>query len=203
MNKPLLLALTALATAAVSAPAHADTWTPKTELVPSNAAAIRVVEPEGYTFTIEGRTDTAPAVFNLANRDQYVVVDAYAPDGAHWQQKIEVRAYTQTVLRLHHQKDAPPPPAPAQAAPTYVGVLYNTTHLCPKLSDRFAVRFDITSAAGTVTHVLEPRSRVDVTLAGGTYTLRQFTARNGAWEFASSQTLTVKKDGWMAGMECK
>ena len=160
-----------------------------------------MLEPEGYRFTVDGRSDTAPAVFPVSNRDQYILVEATAPSGAHWQQKIEVRAYTQTVLRLRHAADTPPPTATPAAR--FVGVLYNTTHRCSKAADRVSIRLDITTGTQTLTtNVLEPRSRADVTLAAGSYTVRRYNQRNGAWEYGGSQPLTVAKDGWTFGIEC-
>jgi hypothetical protein len=184
-----------------SATAHADTWTQTAELVASDRAAIRVLEPEGYTFTVNGRTDTSPAVFALPNTDQYILVEATAPNGAHWQQKVEVRAYTQTVLRVRHVVDRPKDERPQSA--TFVGVLYNTTHLCRKETDRIAWRFDVTADGRTLTsNVLEPRSRADLSLPAGTYAVRRYTQRAGQWEFAATQSLTVTKDGWVYGIGC-
>jgi len=202
MTRTLLPTICILAAAST---AHADTWTPTVELVPADVATVRVLEPDGYRFTIDGRSDTAPAVFTVANRDQYVVVEATAPDGATWKQKIEVRSYNQTVLRLRHERPAPAaePKQPSAPAATYVGVLFNTTHLCRKTTERVSVRFDIVSGNQVLTsNALEPRSRADVSVPAGEYTVRKYVARNKEWEFAGSQTLSVSKDGWVHGARC-
>lgn len=180
--------------------ARADEWSHTVELQAADAATIRVVEPEGYQLTIDGRTETAPAVFPVANRDAYVLLGVRAPSGATWERKIEVKAWHQSVVRIRH---AAARPAAAPPAATYVGVVANTTHLCKAAADRRDLRVEFVSGATIVKTVEAPvRSRVDVELPAGEYRVRRYLRGPSGWELSSAGTFTVDKDGWTYHYSC-
>lgn len=183
---------------------HADSWSHTTEVNQARSTSIRIVEPEGYQVTVEGRTDTVPAVFALADADAYVVLAMVSPGGARWEKKIEVKAYRQTVVRVTHRADAPAPKtAPTAAKATFIGILANTSHLCRKESDRGAVRIEMVSDGTTVgAYDVAARSRVDAKLPAATYQVRLFLAGTSGWEYRSTQTFEVKKDGWVFDYGC-
>jgi hypothetical protein len=179
--------------------AFADSWSHTTDSQPAQSSSVRVVEPEGYQVTINGRADTVPAVFTLPNADAYVALSIVAPNGASWEKKIEVKPYRQTVVRITHKADAPNPARTAPAAkPSHVGILFNTSHLCRNAKDRGAVRLEWIDGANSVaTYDVPMKSRLDVKLAAGEYSVRVYApGTSGNWEYRTTVKHTVSKDGW-------
>jgi hypothetical protein len=182
--------------------AFADEWSHTTSFESANAASIRVVEPEGYQVTINGRTDNAPAVFSVPNADNYILMTVAAPSGAQYERKVEVKAYRQTVVRIRHvAAAAPKKEAPAKRA-SFIGVVANTTHLCGA-KDRRDIRVEFVLGADVIKAVDVPmRSRVDAELPGGEYRIRRFLRTSNGWEFAATETLTITKDAWLYHWGC-
>jgi hypothetical protein len=184
----------------ISVPAIAaaeDRWSHTEEFQPASSASIRVVEPEGYQVTINGRTDNAPAVFAVPNADTYYVMTIRAPSGATWERKLEVRQWKQNVVRVRHGVDNAAPAA------SYVGVVANTTHLCKKASDRRDLRVEFVLGADIVKTIdVALRSRVDVALPAGEYRVRRYLRNQDAWEFAGTQNQTINADAWLIHYRC-
>ncbi len=179
----------------IPAVAHADEWTFTQEVSASQGTSIRVVEPEGYTVTVNGKTETVPHVFAVDNADNYYAVRLTAPDGATWEKKIEVKAYKQTAIRARHVKGAAEPPS-ADKPRTFVGVAANLSHVCKKSSERRQIRLDFVADKVVKSIVLESRSREDLELAAGTYSVRLYIPQNGEWAYHRTTEQVVGKDGW-------
>ncbi|MBA3452076.1 MAG: hypothetical protein H0T42_03145 [Deltaproteobacteria bacterium] len=194
----------ALSLACILIPAIAaaeDRWSHTEDFQPASSASIRVVEPEGYQVTINGRTDSAPAVFAVPNADNYYVMTLRAPSGATWERKLEVRQWKQNVVRVRHGVDTVATPASAPAK--YVGVVANTTHLCKKVSDRRDMRIELVLGADIIKSIdVAVRSRVDVELPAGEYRVRQYLRNQDAWELAGTQKHTVSADAWTIHFRC-
>lgn len=197
--------LVVVAALVIAAPAVAvaDDWSHTQEFQNAQTASIRVVEPENYKVTVNGRTDTTPAVFPVDNADNYLVVRFEAPSGASWERKIEVKAYRQTVLRVKHVAAKADAPKDAPKGRTFIGVVANTSHLCKAAKDRTQVRLDFVNDSGVVKSVtLDARSRKDVELPAGKYSIRRFTPFKGEWAYAGVGDLVVEKDSWTFQYGC-
>jgi hypothetical protein len=190
---------------ALTSHAHADTWSHTAEQQRSRSTSIKVTEPEGYRITVNGRTDTIPALFDVADADAYVELEVEAPSGATWHRKIEVKAYRQTAVRIRHTasvKAAPEKERTPRAA-AFIGVAANTTHLCGK-RDRSDIRVQFVLANERVKTVdLAVRSRADVELPAGQYRIRRFHRGRQGWDLAGTQALEVTKDGWIYNWGCE
>lgn len=195
------LALVAAIAVLAPAVAYADEWTPSQDFQRSQVASLRVVEPEGYKVTVNGRADTAPAVFNFDNADNYVLVRFEAPGGASWEKKIEVKAYHQTVLRVRHVKAVAAAPD-NKAVRTYVGVAANTSHLCKKPAERVAIKMEIVKETVVKSFELQPKSTLNVDLPEGTYDVRVYKPLNGQWAYTQTIPRQVTKDGWVLEFGC-
>ena len=183
--------------------ALADEWSHTTSFESANTSSIRVVEPEGYQFTINGHTDNAPAVFRVANADNYVTMTVVAPSGAQYERKIEIKAYRQTVVRVRHVAAAPTPKEKPAKRASFIGVVANTTHLCKAAGDRRDIRVEFILGADTMKVVeVGVRSRVDAELPGGEYRIRRFLRSSNGWEFAATETLNISKDSWIYHWGC-
>ena len=183
--------------------ALADEWSHTEELQSANTASIRVTEPEGYQVTINGRTDTAPAVFAVPNADNYFVLQISAPSGAHWERKIETKAFRQTVVKIRHVASTAPA-APAGKVASYVGVVFNTTHLCKKQADRRETRFEFVRGSDVIKVVdVGVRARVDAELPAGDYRVRLYLRTKDAWEFSGVSDKSINKDGWIQSYGCE
>jgi hypothetical protein len=183
--------------------ALADEWSHTTTFESANTASIRVVEPEGYQITINGHTDNAPAVFRVANADNYLAMTVVAPSGEQYERKVEVKAYRQTVIRIRHVASAAPKKdeKPAKRA-SFIGVVANTTHLC-KAADRRDIKVEFILDADSIKTVeVAARARVDAELPGGEYRIRRFHRTSNGWEFAGTETLSISKDSWVYHWGC-
>lgn len=178
----------------IPAVAHADEWTFTQEVSASQGTSIRVVEPEGYTVTVNGKTETVPHVFAVDNADNYYAVRLTSPDGESWEKKIEVKAYKQTAIRARHVKAAAG--APSDKPRSFVGVAANLSHVCKKSSERRQIRLDFVADKVVKSIVLESRSREDLELAAGTYSVRLYIPQNGEWAYHRTSEQVVSKDGW-------
>lgn len=194
----------ALALVCIAIPATAaaeDHWSHTEDHQSASASSVRVIEPDGYQVTLNGRTDQAPAVFTVPNADNYLVMIVRAPSGASWERKIEVRQWKQNVVRIRHVVDAPA--AQPTKALTYVGTIANTTHLCKKQSDRHDLRIEFVLGPDIVKTVdVAVRSRVDVELPGGDYRLRRYIRNGDAWQLSGTQPKTIKSDTWTVHYRC-
>jgi hypothetical protein len=85
MKFPQLIVATALVL--LSSEARADSWSHSVDFKYQRGASLRIVEPEGFTVELGGKTDTVPAVFNLNNQDSYVLVKVTSPIFAYAQKK--------------------------------------------------------------------------------------------------------------------
>lgn len=192
-----------LACISIPAIASADTWNQSAEFKHSNAASIRVIEPDGYRVSIGGRLDSVPAVFAQANADAYVVMSVTAPSGASWETKVEVRPHTQTVVRVRHVADAPAAPAQSAKVASYVGIVFNTSHLCKTPGDRTDVRLEFILGADVVKAIdVAKQSRLDVELPGGEYRVRHYKRGKSGWELHGSGKRSIAKDGWNYEFGC-
>lgn len=198
------LAVVAALVIAAPAVAVADEWSHTQEFQNAQTASIRVVEPENYKVTVNGRTDTTPAVFAVDNADNYLVVRFEAPSGASWERKIEVKAYRQTVLRVKHVAAKADAPKDAPKGRSFIGVVANTTHLCKASKERVQIRLDFVNDSGVVKSVtLDTRSRKDVELPAGAYAVRRFKPFKGEWAFDGAENRTIDKDGWTYHYGCE
>lgn len=185
----------------MSAVAYADDWSNTTEFSNADSSSIRVVEPEGYTVTVNGKTDTVPAVFSVDNAANYYVVAFKSPEGATWSKKIEVKAYKQTVLRVKHVKSAAPAEDNQAKAMSYVGTVTNTSNNCA--SGRTAIKVDFMAGADLAkSAVLEAGAHTNVELAVGSYKIRLWVSDGQSWNFKQTVDYTVKKDGWIYSWGC-
>jgi hypothetical protein len=186
----------------MTAVAHADEWSNTQEFTNAQSASIKVVEPEGYTVTINGRTDTAPAVFSVDNANNYLAMTVKSPDGATWTKKIEVKEYKQSVVRIKHVKAAAPAPGDNKAKPmSYVGTVSNTTNNCA--TGRAAIKLEFIAGAEVAkSAVLESGARSNLELNVGAYRIRLYTSNGQAWEFKQTIDYNVDKDGWVYDWGC-
>lgn len=200
-----LVALVVLARPA----AAEDTWSKTVAFSRSDASAIKVVEPEGYRVTVTAPdgvlSDTAPAVFKLPPGDAFYLVTLTAPGGAQWSNKIEVKKYQTTELRVKHVAAGPAPapgPAPA-AARTYIGSVRNKVATCGK---KLAARVEFINAAGAVVKNLEIKvgAMDQASLPGGTYDVRAYVWDAGAndWTYQTTQKAQIDADNWSATLAC-
>lgn len=192
---------------ALTSTARADTWSHDAAQQRARSTSLKVTEPEGYQITVNGRTDTIPALFNVDDADAYVELEVKSPSGATWRKKVEVKAYRQTTIRIHHTavKEVATKAAakPTPRAATFIGVVANTTHLC-KRRDRTDIRLQFVLGNERVKTVdLAMRSRADLELPAGHYRLRRFHRGRQGWELAATEALDVKKDGWVYSWGCK
>jgi hypothetical protein len=198
--KPHLAFAVAVAVIAPAA-AFADEWTPTQEFQRAQTASLRIIEPEGYKVTVNGKADTVPAVFNFDNADSYVVVRLESPAGASWEKKFEVKAWNQTVVRVRHTTGTAAPTNNKKAR-TYVGVLANTLHVCRYSKDRVPVMLEVVADQVVKTVVLQPRSRENVDLPAGTYDVRVYKPFREKWAYTQTLQQTVTKDGWSVNVKC-
>jgi hypothetical protein len=198
----LLFAVLFLATIAIPSLASAEEWGLSVEHKYSKASSIRVVEPEGYKVTVNGQTDTVPAVFNLADSDAYHIVKIASPNGRSWEKKVEVKAGHQTVVRIRHEPPGAEPKKDAPEAATFVGKVTNSTHAC-RQSDRgdhvFEFRLN-NKKAGEWT--VKSGTFLNVELATGNYEVRRWGFQNGTKVFQATDKVTVDKDGWEYNFGC-
>ena len=202
MTRTIVLA--ALATVCMVSVARADDWSLTQEFSNAPSASIRVVEPEGYTVTIDGHTDTIPAVFQIANAANYFNMTVKSPDGATWNKKVEVKEYKQTVVRIKHVKaDAPKTPdAPKAKAMSYVGTVRNTTNNC-KADQQMSIKLEFVSGPDVVKTVeVKAGAKTSVELAEGPYRIRRWQLEGADWVFDKTDEWTVKKDGWTYDWGC-
>ncbi len=184
----------------VAAPfAYAEPWSHTVEFQRTDRTTLRVVEPEGYQITVNGKTEAAPVVFSLPNADSYVTMGVRSPAGATWERKIEVKAWTQSIVRIQHTADAPRP----AAKPAFMGIVVNTTHLCRAAADRRDMRVEFLRDADLVRAIeVGVRTRVDAELPAGEYRVRRYFRGAGGWEFAAVDSTSVGKDGWIYQWGC-
>ncbi|MEJ7597852.1 MAG: hypothetical protein WKG01_08095 [Kofleriaceae bacterium] len=196
---PVLALASVLATATT---AIADDWSHSVEHQPAATASIRVIEPEGYRFTVNGRTDSAPAVFAVPNADNYFVMTVTSPSGASWERKIEVKAHRQAVVRVRHA--VPPPREAAQpGTSSFIGIMVNTTHQCREEAHRGAIKLEFVLGPERVKAVEVPmKSRVDVELPANTYRARLYLRSGAEWQFSTVKEVSVTKDGWVFEYGC-
>jgi len=199
MNIQLAVAVAIL----LPAVAHADEWSHTQEFAGAQSASIRVVEPDGYTVTVGGRTDTVPAVFAVDNANAYVVLAMRSPEGATWSKKIEVREYRQTVLRVRHVKSAPPPnEGPKERPVSYVGTVKNSTDKC-RAEYQMTIKLDFVRGPDVVRSTeLKAGARASVELATGSYNVRRYQLDGSEWVFDKTETFNVRTDGWEYDWGC-
>jgi hypothetical protein len=205
----LMLALVALATFLLAGAAHAA-WTKDVSYAwDGKNTTLKVTDPSGFDVSVEigdeVKKDTAPAIFTLPAKDAYVWVTIVAKDGAKWREKVEVKAEKQTVLKVLYA----PETKPAEATPAqekvrhFIGKLVNGSQFCGA-TDRGALRFDFLrdgqKAYGF--EVAEGATKSNLDLTEGTYEVRVFILRGGAFEFYQTITKTIDKDGWTLEMGC-
>jgi hypothetical protein len=187
----------------MSAVAHADEWSNTQEFAGAQQASIKVVEPEGYTVTINGRTDTVPAVFAVDNANNYLNMTIKSPDGATWSKKIEVKEYKQSVVKVRHVKAAAPD-KPADNKPkamSYVGNVKNTSNNCS--TGATAIKVDFLAGPDVAkSQVLEAGQHANLELAVGTYKIRLYTSDGTSWNFKETVDWPVSKDGWEYSYGC-
>ena len=186
----------------MSSVAVADEWSASQEHKYSQGASIRVVEPEGYKVTVGDATDTVPAVFNLANKDAYVVVKFASPEGRSWEKKIEVRANNQTIVRVKHT----PPTTDDKGEPAkkkmYIGTVRNSTNKCDKRSNHkfeFTLDTDVVASFELKAGQYQP----NVKLAPGNYDVRRYSVVQGQWVFTETTPFSISKDGWVYYYGCE
>jgi len=198
-----LLPLAIICVAAFAVEARADEWTHQQEFKFSQTASIRVVEPEGFKVSVNGKSDVVPAVFNFDNADAYYIVKMTSPDGKTWEKKIEVRANNQTVLRVKFTPAEKAVPA-AGAKRSHIGTVKNTTHSCESLSERVAKKFDFRLDGKDVqSFELKAGKYVpNVELVDGNYEVRIWGIKSGQWVFEQTAAFTVDKDGWVFFFGC-
>ncbi len=206
MTRSLALAAAAIAICIVApSTARADDWSQTSEFTNAASSSIRVVEPEGYTVTIDNRTDTIPAVFNVPNAANYFTMTVKSPDGAAWSKKIEVKEYRQTVVRVKHVKAAPDAPKDAPQKPkamSYVGTVHNQTNNC-KADLQMTIRVDFLAGPDVVKSVeLKSGAKTNIELVEGTYSVRRYRLEGDQWAFDNTDSWTVKKDGWLYEWGC-
>lgn len=165
--------------------------------------AIRIQQPEGFAAEVDGRKDTLPAVFTLANRSAYVWVQVTAKDGAVWRKKVEVKSRQESTLDLRY---APPASRaqPARAAVSHVGTFENRTHRCSR-KHRRPLRFSVYQNGKVVASPsLNVGKARNATLARGRYFVQiQAMNRRGAWSLIHKLNYNVDRDGWSIFYGCK
>lgn len=188
----------------LSSVAYADDWSTTEEFAGAQTASVKVIEPEGYTVTINGKTDTVPAVFTVDNANNFYQMTVKSPDGATWSKKIEVKEYRQSVVKVKHVRAAAPAPSGDASKPkpmSYIGTVQNTTNNCS--AERAAIKLDFMSGPDLVkSAVLEAGAKANLELPVGPYKVRLFQSDGTNWNFKNTVDYTVDKDGWVYNWGC-
>lgn len=175
----------------VPSPASADQWRPRITHQRVGRTQIRVLGPAGYNVRIGGRTDTAPAIFRLRNRDDYVWVEIRARNGAVWRRKLEVRRGHETTVSMVHSLTR-----------YSMGHIRNTTQFC---AGAHTIRVDVMQGGRSLlSKVIGPRqSASGLRLARGSYTARVYEKKAGRWVPARPGTITATGARWKFEYGCQ
>jgi hypothetical protein len=189
--------------------ARAQQWSHVVSYRHAASASLKVTEPENFKVTIvaggETKSDTIPAIFNLANQDAFVPLTVTASDGQTWSVKIEVRARQQTEVKIKYTPAQRAEPAKA-GGQKFIGRAANSTHRCSDRRQVGTLRFDFLLGGANARSVEVPPNRVvnNIELEGGTYSVRVFIKRTpqDAYIFVRTGSLAVNRDGWEFSWGC-
>lgn len=197
------LVIAAIAMVAFTANAQAG-WRYDVSHVRKGHTQIRVLSHGRGTVHVQsrGRSDTAPMVIRLPNRDDYVKVTIRAGGRLVVSRKFEVRRYQETVIHVRHTRRVHR--HRHRRAASYIGRVINTSQWC-KRSDHGTYRFDFLRNNRRMQSVIVNQARIqnNVTLYAGSYRVRVFQKSGKAgFIFRKTGSLNVTKDGWQYSYGC-
>ena len=187
--------------------AHAeDSWTETVAFTRSDASAIKVFEPDGYTASInvEGnaQSDAVPTVLRVPNSDAFYVVTITAPSGAKWSKKIETKKSFVTELRVKHTAAAGTPGAKAKK---FFGKFAMSSNMPCDTADGGKIKIEFLGADGNAaaSFIMTMNKPFTGEVADGDYSVRTFRIEtNGTLVYRNTRTAAVHTDGWNALLFC-
>lgn len=187
--------------------AHAeDSWTETVAFARSDASAIKVFEPDGYTasISVEGnaQTDAVPTVLRVPNSDAFYVVTITAPSGAKWSKKIETKKSFVTELRVKHTAAAA---AGGGARKKFFGKFSMSPKMTCDSSDGSKLKIDFVAEDGSTagSFVMAGGKGFTGEVAEGDFQVRVFRVDpDGTTTYRNTRTAAIHADGWKAMLFC-
>ena len=188
--------------------AHAeDSWTETVAFARSDASAIKVFEPDGYTASISvdgnAQTDAVPTVLRVPNSDAFYVVTITAPSGAKWSKKIETKKSFVTELRVKHTATAAG--GGGGAKKKYFGKFAMSAKMPCDTADggKIKIEFVTPEGAAAASFIMTMNKPFTGEVPDGDYSVRTFRVEtDGTFTYRNTRNGAIHGDGWNALLFC-